>query len=223
MFHGLSAPSGGHDRDGRWCRCGRYPDLLARRLAAAGARLAVQNAGISGNRVLRDGLVPSLGPRLLGRLDRDAIDQVGASIVIMMEGTNDIGLPPMATPVEVIAGLQSAVERMRGAGLWVLVATQTPCTDYALALHGTPGAIAARNEINDWIRTSGAADGVVDFHAALRDPTSPARLRAEFDSGDHLHPSAAGYAAMAEAVDLNLLSEPACRSRDAAAVWTGGQ
>lgn len=102
---------------------------------------------------------------------------------------------------------------MRGAGIRVILGTLAPCKDFAFgfALHGTPGAIAARNEINDWIRTSGAADGVVDFHAALRDPKDPDRLRPEFDSGDHLHLNAAGYAAMADAVDLSLLPDPPCR------------
>jgi lysophospholipase L1-like esterase len=78
----------------------------------------------------------------------------------------------------------------------------------------TPEAIAKRNQINEWIRTSGVADAVVDFHAALRDPIDPDRLRPELDSGDHLHPNAAGYAAMAEAVDLSLLSDPTCGRAD---------
>ena len=99
---------------------------------------------------------------------------------------------------------------MRSAGLRVILTTQTPCRDFAIALHGTPAAIAARNEINEWIRTSGAADGVVDFHVVLRDPDDPDRLRPEFDSGDHLHPSAAGYAAMADAIDLSLLDDLPC-------------
>src|SRR5262249_51205098 len=71
----------------------RYPDVLARRLAAAGIRLAVQIEGISGNQVLRDGVLPSFGPKLLDRLPFDALDQAGASVVLLMEGTNDIGLP----------------------------------------------------------------------------------------------------------------------------------
>ena len=188
---------------------GRYPDLLARRLAAAGARLAVQNAGISGNRVLADGLLPQFGPKLLDRLDLDAIDQAGPSIAILMEGTNDLGLPPTATADAVIVGLQNAVDRLHAAGFRVILGTQTP--SQGGAAHGSPAAIAARNAVNDWIRTSGAADGVVDFHAALSDPLDPDDLRPEFDSGDHLHPSAAGYQAMADAVDLAPLANPPCQ------------
>lgn len=192
---------------------GRYPDLLARRLVAAGgAQLGVQNEGISGNEVLRQGAIPLFGLSLAGRVDRDALDQAGASVVILMEGTNDIGVPPPATAAEVIAGLQTVIDRMRGAGLRVIVGTLPPCKNFANALHGTPEAIAKRNAINDWIRTAAVADGVVDFHAALRDPADPDQLKPEFDSGDHLHPSAAGYAAMADAVDLSLLAgESLCR------------
>jgi lysophospholipase L1-like esterase len=190
----------------------RYPDLLARRLATVGARLAVQIEAISGNEVLRDSFVPSFGRSLLDRLDRDVLDRAGARVVILMEGTNDIGVPPPATAAQVIGGLQTAVDRMHRAGLRVILGTLPPCKNFPLALHGTPEAIVARNQINDWIRTSAAADGVVDFHAALRDPTDPDRLRPEFDSGDHLHPNVAGYEAMADAVDLTLLENASCRS-----------
>ena len=189
---------------------GRYPDLLARRIAEVrGLRLAVQNAGIGGNSVLRDGLAMRFGPSLLDRLDADAIDQSGAKIVILMEGTNDLGLQPPATAAQVIAGLQNAIDRLRLAGFRVILGTQAPCGDPALT-HGSPAAIAVRNEINQWIRTAGAADAVVDFHAVLRDPANPDRLLPAFDSGDHLHPSAAGYQAMAEAVDLTTLADPPC-------------
>ncbi|HXJ34343.1 MAG TPA: GDSL-type esterase/lipase family protein [Candidatus Eisenbacteria bacterium] len=189
----------------------RYPDVLARRLAAAGTRLGVQIEGISGNQVLRDAAAPTFGPKLLDRLDRDVLDQAGASVVLLMEGTNDIGVPPPPGAAQVIDGLRTVIDRMRSAGLRVILGTLPPCKGFALALHGTPGAIAARNEINDWIRTGGAADAMVDFHAVLRDPTDPDRLAPEFDSGDHLHPSAAGYAAMANAIDLGLLVTTTCR------------
>src|SRR5262249_4689948 len=89
-----------------------------------------------------------------------------------------------------------------------LLGTQTPSKD--VPGHGEPAAIAARNEVNDWIRTSGVADGVVDFHAALRDPGDPDQLLPAFDSGDHLHPSSAGYEAMAPAADLTLITGWAC-------------
>lgn len=192
----------------------RYPDFLARRLAATTlsgrTRFAVHNAGVTGNRILQDGFIPLFGPKLLDRLDLDVIDQAGASVVILLEGTNDVGNTPMPTVAEVIAGMQTVVDRLHAAGLRVLLGTQLPCKDTPIGGHGTPTAIAARNQINDWIRTSGVADGVVDFHAALRDPGDPDRLRPEFDSGEHLHPNAAGYEAMAAAVDLSLLGDPRC-------------
>jgi lysophospholipase L1-like esterase len=189
----------------------RYSDFLAHRIALAGPTPpvgpAVQNAGISGNQLLRTG--PRIfGPPLLDRLALDALDQAGATVVIVMEGTNDLGFDPPATAAEIIAGLQTVVDQIHAAGLRVLLGTQTPSKD--VPGHGEPAAIAARNEINDWIRTSGVADGVVDFHAALRDPGDPDQLRPEFDSGDHLHPSSAGYEAMAAAVDLNLITGSAC-------------
>jgi lysophospholipase L1-like esterase len=179
----------------------RYPDVLARRLAVAGLPLAVQNEGIGGNQVLRDGTAHMFAPSLLDRLDRDVLDQTGASVVILMEGTNDFFGPSPASAAEVIDGLRTAAARMRGVGLRVILGTLPPCEIFG---------IAARNAINDWILTSGAADGVVDFHAALADPDDQDRLRPEFDSGDHLHPNAAGYAAMAGVVDLNLLANDRC-------------
>lgn len=190
----------------------RYPDALARRIAAeTGLRLAVQNAGISGNEVLRAGALPMFGPSLLARLDMDALDQRGVRAVVLMQGTNDIGVSPLATSAAVTAGLQEAVDRLRAAGLRVILGTLPPCKDFALAQHGTPEAIARRNEINDWVRTAAVADGIVDFHAAVRDPADPDRLLPTYDSGDHLHLNAAGYAAMAHAIDLGLLDNLPCR------------
>jgi lysophospholipase L1-like esterase len=189
----------------------RYPDALARRIAAAGVRMAVQNAGIGGNTILRPGILPRMGPSLRDRLDLDALDQRGARVVILMEGTNDIGVPPLATAAAVIAGLEDVVSRLHAAGLRVILGTLPPCKDFPLAAHGTPEAIAKRNEINAWIRSSTVADAVVDFHAALRDPGDPDRLDPAYDVGDHLHPNAAGYAAMANVIDLEQLTGSSCR------------
>jgi lysophospholipase L1-like esterase len=187
----------------------RYPDFLARRLAAAGLPSAVQNAGISGNKVLTAGVPAFAGPALLTRLDADVIALAGVRVVILMEGTNDLGSDPPASADALIAGMQEVVARLRAAGLVVLLGTQTPAKG-AVTQHGSPEAVAARNAVNEWIRTGGGADGVVDFHLALRDPNDPDRLRAEFDGGDALHPSTAGYEAMANAVDLGRLAGSAC-------------
>ena len=62
-----------------------------------------------------------------------------------------------------------------------------------------------REQLNDWIRTSGAFDGVIDFDRAVRDPANPLMFAPGYDSGDHLHPNDAGYQAMANAIDLSLL------------------
>lgn len=186
----------------------RYTDFLARRLAAAGGgrpRLSVLNAGIGGTGLLND--APFFGPSALHRLDADVIGQAGASVAIVLDGTNDLSGPSNVD--EVIAALRTIVDRLHDAGLSVLLGTQTPAAG-AISAHGTPAAIAARNRVNDWIREGGSADGVVDFDAAVRDPSDFDRLRPEYDSGNHLHPNAAGYRAMADAVDLGLLRGPMC-------------
>lgn len=71
----------------------------------------------------------------------------------------------------------------------------------------TPKGEVKRETVNEWIRTSDAYDAVIDFDKAVRDPSHPTRMLAAYDSGDHLHPSDAGYMAMANAVDLSLFSQ----------------
>jgi lysophospholipase L1-like esterase len=62
--------------------------------------------------------------------------------------------------------------------------------------------------VNTWLGGTTPFDGVVDFDAAVRDPAFPSRFASALDSGDHLHPSDAGYRAMGEAVDLHLFDPP---------------
>jgi len=68
----------------------------------------------------------------------------------------------------------------------------------------TPEGEAKRLAVNQWIRNSGAFDGVIDFDSGLRDPDHPARMLPEYDNGDHLHPSDAGYNRMGDLIDLSL-------------------
>ncbi|MBX5443144.1 MAG: GDSL family lipase [Solirubrobacteraceae bacterium] len=195
---------------------GAYPDALQRRLLGAqGAPpLVVVNAGISGNRILDDGLIPEHGRSMLARLHVDALALPGVTTVILQGGANDLGAgEPDAG--RVIAGLADLVARARAAGKRVLLATMTPAEGARPASYGDAAAEAARAAVNAWIRSGAAGDdvGIVDFDAALRDPARPGRLRPELDSGDGLHPNLAGYRAMAEAVDLALLAAPACACR----------
>ena len=76
--------------------------------------------------------------------------------------------------------------------------------------------MATRNEVNAWIRAHGRehADGVFDFAAAVADRSTPNRLAAAHDSGDGLHLSAAGYRALAAAVDLGALTGSPCRASE---------
>jgi lysophospholipase L1-like esterase len=179
----------------------RWPDVLARRLAERrGARVAVLNAGISGNRVLGDGA----GVSALARFDKDVLMQTGVTHVIVMEGINDIGVArsnPSPSADDLIAGHRQLIARAHARGLKIYGATLTP---YEGAAYYSPEGEAKRKALNDWIRTSGEYDGVIDFDAVTRDPAAPGRFAAFADSGDHLHPGDAGYKAMGEAVDLAL-------------------
>src|SRR5262245_45591252 len=182
---------------------GRWPDQLARRLAARkGPGFAVLNAGISGNRVLGDGA----GVSALARFDRDVLMQTGVTHVVVMEGINDIGIAranPTPSAADLIAGHKQLIERAHARGLKIYGATLTP---YEGAAYFTPEGEAKRQALNQWIRTSGAYDGVIDFDMVTRDPAAPTKFLPAYDSGDHLHPGDAGYKAMGDAVDLSLFT-----------------
>ena len=182
----------------------RWPDVLARRLSARrGPAVAVLNAGISGNRVLGDGA----GVSALARFDKDVLLQTGVTHVVVMEGINDIGIARAnATPsaADLIAGHQQLIERARARGLKIYGATLTP---FEGAAYYTAEGEAKRQALNEWIRTSKAYDGVIDFDRVTRDPNAPTKFLPAYDSGDHLHPGDAGYKAMGEAVDLALFGE----------------
>jgi lysophospholipase L1-like esterase len=184
----------------------RWSDDLARRLHsnAKTSNLAVLNEGIGGNRVLHDGT----GPSALSRFDRDVLAQAGVRYVIVLEGINDIGrLARHNDPEDVVSaedleqGLQQLVARAHEHNIKVFGATLTP---YQGAGYETETGEAIRAAINQWIRLSGVFDGVVDFDQATQDPAHPLMFLPKYDSGDHLHPNPAGYAAMGDSVDLGL-------------------
>ena len=174
----------------------RWPDHLARRLPPG---FAVMNVAIAGNRVLNEGNF-NAGINALARFDRDVLAQPGVTHVVVMEGINDIGAANAAVD-ELIAAHKQMVERAHVRGLKIYGATLTP---YEGAAYFTPEGEAKRKALNQWIRTSGVYDAVIDFEAVVRDPAAPTKIKAEFDSGDHLHPNDAGYKAMGESIDLSL-------------------
>ncbi|MDR3084175.1 MAG: SGNH/GDSL hydrolase family protein [Streptomyces sp.] len=213
----------GHDADGTIVTLGdsitdgavstvntdrRWPNYLVRRLSQLpGAVPAVANAAISGNEVLVDRVPVYFGISALHRLDRDVLNQSGAKTVIMLEGINDIGAAS-AKASDLIGGYQEVIDRAHARGLKVYGGTLVPFMgsngrfggDY-----GTAYGEQQRQTVNQWIRTSGAFDGVIDFDKAVRDPANPAYMLPAYDSGDHLHPGDLGYTAMADANDLGMI------------------
>ncbi len=192
----------------------RWPDVLAGRLRAAKRDVAVLNQGIGGNRILHDGVGeygPAFGPNALARFDRDVLSQTGVRWVVVLLGINDIGHPGANAPEtenvsaeEMIAGLRQLVERAHAKGLRIYGGTLTPFEGITWPGWFSPEKEAKRQAVNQWIRTSGVFDGVIDFDKAVRDPSSPSRMLPAYDSGDRLHPNDAGLKAMGEAVDLGL-------------------
>ena len=186
-----------------------WPALLAQRLQAnkSTAHLGVINMGISGNRVLRT----VTGVSALARFDRDVLARSGVRWIVLLEGINDINFTALpgspdsehATAESIIGGLSQLVDRAHAHGIKVMGATLTPMGGLWLFNEKTE---AMRQQVNQWIRSSGKYDAVVDFDAATRDPAKPTHMKAEHNSGDNIHPNDAGNAAMADAIDLRVFT-----------------
>jgi lysophospholipase L1-like esterase len=182
----------------------RWPDELARRLQEnPDTRLvAVLNQGIGGNCVLRD----CLGPAALSRFERDVLGATKMRWLIILEGINDIGQTQGAEAAakvadDLIAAYEQMIDRAHARGIRVYGATLLP---FGGSFYDTAYRETARNTVNEWIRSSGRFDAVIDFDAALRDLQNPLILLPAADTGDHLHPNETGHRMMAEAVDLML-------------------
>ena len=189
----------------------RWTDVLAERLqgTAATNHIGVLNEGIGGNHLLVDGL----GPNALARFNRDVLAQTGVRYVIVFEGVNDLGgltrlgevpiAEHEALVAHILAAYQQMILRAHAHGIEIIGATITPYagSDY---YHPTARDEQDRNAVNAWIRAPGHFDAVIDFDKVMRDPSHPDRLQPGYDSGDHLHPSPAGYRAMANAIPLSL-------------------
>jgi lysophospholipase L1-like esterase len=187
----------------------RWPDLLAARLQADPnhKNVGVLNAGIGGNRVLNE----TTGPSAISRIDSEVLSQSGVRYVIILESINDIGrLARNPIPADNITadqlewGLKQIVDAAHEHDIKAIGATLTP---YGGAGYWSDKGEQVREAVNNWIRTSGTFDGVVDFDKATQDPANPMHYNADFDSGDHLHPKDAGYQAMGASIDLSLFSK----------------
>jgi lysophospholipase L1-like esterase len=185
---------------------GRYPNDLARRLAArAGTTLSVVDEGVGGNRVIN--ATACCGVGAVARFRRDVLGQPGVRDVILLEGINDIGnnAGPNGTALtaqDLTNGYLTLIAQAHAAGVRIVGATMLP--DFGNGYYSS-AADAIRQAVNTWIRTSGAFDGVIDFDKVMQDPANPIALNPSYDSGDHLHPNAAGMQAMANSIDLSQL------------------
>ncbi|MFD0689906.1 SGNH/GDSL hydrolase family protein [Actinomadura fibrosa] len=191
----------------------RYPDELTERLAAARRPASVLNTGIGGNRLLNGS--PCFGDAAVTRFRRDVLQQPRPRTAIVLLGINDIlsndydgsgcyNPRPTVTARQIIDGHRRLIRDGHARGIRMIGATLTPYEGFP---HYTAAGERLRAQVNRWIRTSGEYDAVVDFDRAVADPADPGRnrIRAAYDSGDHLHPNDAGYRAMAAAVDPRTL------------------
>jgi lysophospholipase L1-like esterase len=179
----------------------RWPDQLELRIANLGPnrQYGIMNEGISGNRITVD----SAGVSAQARLDRDVLAKPGVETVIFMEGINDIGNGSVTSASQLIQADRQIIDRVHAAGKCIVGGTLTP---FVGASYSSPAKEQIREALNQWIRTSGAFDSVIDFDRATRDPDNPTMFLPAYDSGDHLHPNPAGYQAMAAAVRIPQLA-----------------
>jgi len=188
----------------------RWSDYLARRLQleSPAVTVGVVNRGLSGNRLLGDAAnTPLAGKDALERFDRDVLATAGVHWLALQLGINDIvfaassDLPTLQD--EIVLGYRQLIARARTRGIQVLGATLLPFEGF---VYYAPARDTVRQQVNSWIRSSGAFDAVLDFDAAVRDPAQPGRLLAAYDGGDHLHPNDAGFDAIAKSIPLGIFS-----------------
>jgi lysophospholipase L1-like esterase len=178
---------------------------------AAGGKIGVLNLGIDGNRVLNE----IAGPAALARFDRDVLGAPGVTHVFVLEGINDLGISSLLndgsrpTPEQLIAGHRQLIARAHAKGLRIFASTLLPYEGTTFPGYFNAGGEKIRTAFNEWVRTGKEYDGFVDFDQVMRDPSHPARMLPQYDSGDHLHPNDAGYQAMANAFNLAFVKEGA--------------
>lgn len=192
----------------------RWTDVLAERLQRSPAHrhLGVINVGIGGNRLLLDGN----GPNALARFDRDVLARSGVAYLIVLEGINDLGMLTRDAPAteqehealvrRMAQAYSEMIARARTHGIKVIGATLMPFDGFEY-YHPDATNERDRQQVNAWIRSSKQFDAVVDFDKVTADPERPDRLNAKYDSGDHIHPSPAGFRAMGEAIPLELFDD----------------
>jgi len=209
------------DGDGSSVEADRsWPSDLVRRLAKTpeSSAVAVVNEGVAGNRLLNDCFLPNIGcfgVSALARFERDALALPGVTHVVLLEGINDIGFPgaklgdtylanpvDSRTPQDLIDAYRQLISLAHARGVKLIGATITPCEGVDLPGYYSESKEAIRQSVNNWIRTSGSFDAIIDFDAVLRDPDHPSRLLPRLASEDNLHPNDLGYQAMADAIDL---------------------
>jgi lysophospholipase L1-like esterase len=187
----------------------RWPDVLAKRLDAnkKTAKLSVLNEGISGNRVLHD----RSGQNALARLDRDVLSQSNVRYLIILEGINDIqrttapeGVTDPVRVDQLTQAYAQIIERAHAHGIRVIGGTLTP---YAGAHNDSPAGEEMVRAVNQWIRTSGKFDAVIDFGKILQDPANPTAMAPGAESKDHLHPGDPGYQLMGNSIDLKVFEK----------------
>ncbi|KFZ06067.1 hypothetical protein V501_07729 [Pseudogymnoascus sp. VKM F-4519 (FW-2642)] len=191
----------------------RWPDLLLARMQTNElTEIGVDNQAAGGNRVLQDGL----GPSLISRYKRDAIEQEGVKYIMIFEGVNDIGTAGTDQNTQtrlgdnLISAFTQIASDTSAAGILIFAATITPFSGPGQS-YSNPTREKTRQRVNAWFTSSGLFDAVVDFDAVVRDPVTPSQLAPEYNGGDYLHPNVAGYQAIADAFPLDIFTATASK------------
>jgi len=177
------------------------------------SNIAVLNQAAGGNRILADGL----GPAALSRIDRDVFAQSGVRYAMIFEGVNDIGTGANTTAAQdriydsLIQAYNQIITRVHAFGIPMFGATITPFSapgyNVTAQSYSDPIREQTRQRVNDWIRTSGRFDAVVDFDKLLANASAPSQLDNKYNSGDYLHPNVAGYQHIADNFPLEIFTQ----------------